>query len=129
MIKEKDPNIQAKTYAMNRYYAQFINDLYVRANVVWIDNKLLIPNPLTTAINNRIHYYHHGKSNTFQAAKDFWYPYNCRSISSMADNCRECTESNKNLKNLLSKQDMKKVVDPKEPIEVVQLVFGVKLII
>ena len=29
---------------------------------------------LQTAINNRIHAYHHGNSNMFDAAKDVWYP-------------------------------------------------------
>ena len=56
MIRERDPNIHAKTYAMNRYYAQFINGICVRENVVWMDDKLVSPNSLTTAINNRIDY-------------------------------------------------------------------------
>ena len=108
---------------MNRYYAQFKNIMYVRENVVWMDDKLVIPNSLTTAINNRIHYYHHGKSNRFQAAKDIWYPYIYRSIASMVENCTECTESGKNLKKLISNQDMGQIIEPKEPKEAVQIDF------
>ena len=72
--------------------------MYVRENVVWMDDKLVIPNSLTTAINNRINYYRHGKSNMFQAATDIWYPYIYSFIASMAENCTECTESRKDLK-------------------------------
>ena len=59
MIKEKDPNIHRKHTP--GYFAQFENDLCIRENVVCMDNKLVIPNNLNTAINNRIHFYHHGK--------------------------------------------------------------------
>ena len=58
---------------MNRYYSQFVNDFYDKENVVWMDDKLVIPMNLQTAINNRIHAYHHGKTNMFDAAKDAIY--------------------------------------------------------
>ena len=47
MIMEKDPTIHCKTYAMYRYYAPLVIDLYVREN----DVKLVTPNNSTTAIN------------------------------------------------------------------------------
>ena len=57
-IKTKDLHIQEKVYAMNRSYSQFVNDFYVRENVVWMDEKLSVPMNLTTAINIRIHAIH-----------------------------------------------------------------------
>ena len=89
LIVSQDPNIHDKTHAMNRYYSQFVNDFSVKENVVWLDEKLVIPMNLQTAINNRILAYHHGKSNMFDAAKDVWYPYIYRSKASIAEDCPE----------------------------------------
>ena len=108
---------------MNRYYSQFVNDFYDEENVVWMDDKLVIPMNLQTAINNRIHAYHHGKTNMFDAAKDAWYPYIYRSIASIAEDCPECTAADKNLKTILSEKKLGNIPEPKEPNESVQLDF------
>ena len=112
-----------KITEMNRYYAQFVNDFSVKENVVWIDEKLVIPINLQSAINNRIHAYHHGKSNMFDAAKDVWYPYIYRSIASIAEGCPECTAAGKNLKTIIKKNQLGTVPEPKEPNESVQFDF------
>ena len=96
LIVSKNPNIHEKVPAMKRYYSQFVSDF--KENVVWMDEKLVIPMNLQTAINNRIHAYHHGKTNMFDAAKDVWYPYIYRSIASIAKDCPENTAAGKNLK-------------------------------
>ena len=70
LIVTKDPEIHEKITEMNRFYAQFANDFSVKENVVWMDEKLVIPINHQSAINNRIHAYQHGKSNMFDAAKD-----------------------------------------------------------
>ena len=89
MVKAEDPEIQQKVHNMNRYYSQFVDDFHVRDKVLWMGDKLVIPNILHKAINNRLHCYHHGKSNLFTAAKDAWFPYIHRNIVAMAENCRE----------------------------------------
>ena len=119
----RDPKILEKILAMNRYYSRFVNNFYVKENVVWMDNKLVIPMNLQTAINNRIHAFHKGNSNKFDAAKDLWYPYFYRSIASIAENCPECTAAGKNLRPLLSKNQLGNISEPKEPNESVQLDF------
>ena len=78
-----------------------------------MDERLVIPNTLQTAINNRLHYYHYGKSNMYEAAKDIWYPYMFRSLATIAGNCRECTLTGKNLKNMCSKGDIGKIHERK----------------
>ena len=77
LIVSQDPNIHEKIKSMNRYYFHFVNDFYLKGNVLWMDEKLVIPMNLQTATNNRIHAYHHRKTNMFDAAKDVWYPYTC----------------------------------------------------
>ena len=123
LIVSQDPNIHEKFNAMNRSYSQFVNDFSVKENVVWMEEKLVIPMNLQTAINNRIHAYHHGKSNMFDAAKDVWYPYIYRSIASIAEDCPECTAAGKNLKTILRKNQLGNIPEPKEPNESVQLDF------
>ena len=88
-----------------------------------MDEKLVIAINLQSAINNRIHVYHHGKSNMFDAAKDVWYPYIYRSIASIAKGCPECTAAGKDLKTIIKKNQLGTVPEPKEPNESVQLDF------
>ena len=123
LIVSKDPNTHEMVTAINRYYSQFVIDFYVKENVVWMDEKLVIPMNLQTAINNRIHAYHHGKTNMFVAAKDVWYPYIHRSIASIAEDCPECTAAGKNLKTILNKNQLGNIPESKEPKESVQLDF------
>ena len=123
LIVTQDPDIHEKISAMNRYYAQFVNDFSVKENVVWMDEKLVIPINLQTAINNRIHAYHHGKTNMLHAAKDVWHPYIYRSIASIAEECRKCTAAGNNLKTILMKNQLGTVPEPKERNESVQLDF------
>ena len=116
LIVTQDPEIHEKISEMNRYYAQFVNAFSVKENVVWMDEKLVILINLQSAINNRIHAYHHGKSNMFDAAKDV-------SIASIAEGCPECTAADKNLKTIIKKNQLGTVPEPKEPNELVQLDF------
>ena len=88
-----------------------------------MDEKFVIPINLQPAINNRMHAYHHGKTNMFDAAKDVWYPYIYRSIASMAEDYPECTAAGKNLKTILRKNQLGNIPEPKEPNESVQLHF------
>ena len=104
MIKCKDPQLHTKIAAMSKYYAQFTQDFHVRDGCLWMDERLVIPNTLQAAVNNRLHYYHYGKSSMYDAAKDIWYPYMFRSLASIAGNCQECTLAGKNLKNMFERR-------------------------
>ena len=123
MIKCKDPDLHTKIAAMSKYYAQYTQDFHVKDGCLWMDGRLVIPKTLQAAVNNRLHYYHHWKSNMFEAAKDIWYPYMFRSSATIAGNCQECTLAGKNLKNMCSKGDVGKISEPKELNECVQLDF------
>ena len=123
LIKSKDPQLHSKIAAMSKYFAQYTHDFHVRDGCLWMDERLVIPNTLQTAVVNRLHYYHHGKSSMIDAAKDIWYPYMFRSLATIAGNCPECTLAGKNLKNMCSKDDIGKIPEPKEPNESVQLDF------
>ena len=78
---------------------------------------------LQVPIESRIHYYHHGKRNMYEAAPDVWYPYMYRSLAAKAMYYQQYTEAGKNLKTLLPKGDMGKVPELREPNECIQLDF------
>ena len=123
LIKSKDPQLHSKIAAMSKYFAQYTQDFHVGDGCLWMDERLVIPNTLQTAVVNRLHYYHHGKSSMIDRAKDIWYPYMFRSLATIAGNCPECTLAGKNLNNMCSKDDIGKILEPKEPNESVQLDF------
>ena len=123
LIKCKDPQLHSKIAAMSKYFAQYTQEFHVRDGCLWMDERLVIPNTLQAAVANRLHYYHHGKSSMYDAAKDIWYPYMFRNLATIAGNCHECTLVGKNLKNMCSKNDIGKIPEPKEPNESVQLDF------
>ena len=111
MIECKDPHLHTKIAAMGKYYAQYTHDFHVKDGCLWMDERLVIPNTLHAAVNNRLHYYYHGLVTMF------------RSLATTAGNCQECTLAGKNLKNMCSKGDVGKIPEPKKPNESVQLDF------
>ena len=80
-----------------------LQDFHVEDGGLWMDERLVIPNTLQTAINNRLHYYHHGNSNMYEAANDIWYPYMFQCLATIVGNCRECTLTGSNLKTCAQK--------------------------
>ena len=56
MIKSKDPQLHSKVAAMSKYYAQYTQDFHVSDGCLWMDERLVIPNTLQAAVNNRLHY-------------------------------------------------------------------------
>ena len=120
---EKKTNLKEELLKIGKYWAQYANDLSLRDDCVWLDGRLVIPLPLQVPVESRIHYYHHGKRNMYEAARDVWYPYINRSLAAKATYCQQCTEAGKNLKSLLPKGDMGKVPEPREPNECLQLDF------
>ena len=102
MIKCKEPNLHTKIAAMSKYYAQNTQDFHVKDGCLWMDERLVNPNTLQAAANNRLHYHQHGKSNMYEVARDIWYPYMFRSLATISGNYQECTLAGKNLKNIRS---------------------------
>ena len=67
---EKKINLKDELLKIGKYWAQNANDLSLRDDCVWLDGRLVIPLPLQVPIESRIYYYHHGKRNMFEAARD-----------------------------------------------------------
>ena len=121
LVESKDPELERKVRAMGAYLGQHTHDFHVRENCLWMDERLVIPIPLRKAVVNRIHCFHHMRSNMFVAASDVWFPYLHRSLVAAADGCKKCTVAGKNLKLLCTKGDIGKVYEPREPNKCLQL--------
>ena len=106
MIKCKDPELHIKITAISKYFAQYTQDFHVKDGCLWMDERLVIPNTLQTAVINRLHFYYRGKLNMYEAAKDIWYPYMFRSLATIARNYRNCTLTGKNLKKNCAQKGM-----------------------
>ena len=111
LVESQDPELQKKVRAMGAYLGQHTHDFHVRENCLWMDERLVIPIPLRKAVVNRIHCFHHGRSNMFDAARDVWFPYVNRSLVAAADGCKECTDAGKSLKPLCAKGDIGKFMN------------------
>ena len=75
LVESKGPELERKVRAMGAYLGQHTHDFHVPENSLWMDERLVIPIPLRKAVVNRIHCFHHGRSNMFDAARDVCFPY------------------------------------------------------
>ena len=123
LVESKDPELEKKVRAMGAYLGQHTHDFHVRENCLWMDERLVIPIPLRKTVVNRIHYFHHGRSNMFDAARDVWFPCLHWSLVAAADGCKEFTDADKSLKPLCAKGELEKIYEPREPNECLQLDF------
>ena len=123
LVESKDPELERKVRAIGAYLGQHTNDFHVRKNCLWMDERLVIPIPLRKAVVNRIHCFHHGRSNMFDAARDVWFPYLHRSLVAAADGCKEYTDAGKSLEPVSAKNDIGNVYEPREPNECLQSDF------
>ena len=121
-MESKNPELE-KVRAMGAYLGQHTHDFHVLENCLWMDERLVIPIPLRKAVMSRLHCFHHGRSNMFDAARDVWFTYLHRSLVAAADGCKECTDAGKSLEPLCAKGDVGKVYEPREPNECLQLDF------
>ena len=122
-ILQKKTNLKEELMKLGKYWAQYANDLWLKDDCVWLDGRIVIPMPLQVPIEARIHFYHHGKRNMFEASRYVWYPYMYRSLAAKATYCQQCTDAGKNLKTMLPKGDVGKDPETREPNESLQLDF------
>ena len=106
-VEAKDQ--ESKIRAMGAYLRQLTDNFHARENCFWVDDGLVISIPLRKAVVNRIHYFHHGRANMFDAATDVWLPCIHRSLVVAADECKECIEAGKSLKLMCAKEDIGKI--------------------
>ena len=67
---QKKTNLREELIKLGKYWAQYAYYLSLKDDYVWLDGRLVIPLPLQVPVETRVHSYHHGKRNMFEAARD-----------------------------------------------------------
>ena len=120
---QKKTNLKEELVNVGKYWAQYANDLSIKVDCLWLDGRQVIPLTQQVPIEARVHFYHHGKKNMFEAARDVWYTYINRCLAAKSAYCQQCTDAGKNLKTLLPKGDVGKVPELREPNDCLLLDF------
>ena len=113
IIKEKDWEALRKS---NKYFYSLRKDLAVTGSGCMLyDNKLVIPRSLKQFVIDAIHQTHPGQAGMLSLGNLIWFPCIHRSLTSKAQSCEECTKQGKNLKPIMSKQNLGKLPQLVEP--------------
>ena len=84
LVEAKHPDLERKVRAMGAYLGHPTHDIHVKEKTLWV----VIPMPLRTAVVNRIHSFHHGRVNMFDAARDVLFPHVQRNLVAASDECQ-----------------------------------------
>ena len=119
MIKDKDWEVLRKT---NKYFYSLRKDLAItESGCTLYDNKLVIPRNLKQLVIDAIHQTHPGQAGMLSLGNLICFPCIHRSLTSKAHTCEECTKQGKNIKPLISKQNLGKFPPLEEPNEELQM--------
>ena len=121
MIKDKDWEALRKS---NKYFYLLRKDLAVTNSGCMLYNKLVIPRNLKQFVIDEIHQTHPGQAGMLSLGNLIWFPCILRSLTYKAQACEECTNQGKNLKPLMSKQNLGKLHTLEEPNEELQMGFA-----
>ena len=110
---------------VNPLFTHIRRDLSVTpSNFLLYDNRLVISLKLKQLVLDTIHHKHPGQVGMPALAKLVWWPHIHSAIISKAKACRHCTDKGKNLKALMSKNQLGNLPKLKEPSEEIQMDFA-----
>ena len=110
---------------VNPIYYRIRRDLFVSpSNCLFYDNRLVIPNKLKFMVMDAIHRKHPGQAGMLSLAKLVWWPHIHSDITSKAQGCRHCIDKGKNLKALISKNNLGLLPSLVEPNQEIQMDFA-----
>lgn len=105
--------------ALGEFYNSIRKDLSVVENLIYVDQKLVIPDSLQHVILESLHIGHPGATGMRALADDIWWPGMATQIRSMAESCELCLAAGKALKTLIPSKFKKQKVIP-------SLVFAIR---
>ena len=110
---------------VNPLYFRIRRDLSVtETNCLLYDNRLVIPQKLKQLVIDTIHHKHPGQVGMLALAKLIWWPHIHSEIVAKAKACRHCIDEGKNLKPIISKNQLGDLPKPNEPNEEIQMDFA-----
>ena len=91
-IKRRDINKLTKA---NKLFAPVFKDLRVDGELVFLENRLVIPRDMRQAVLNSIHKRHPGRDTILEAVEEVWWPQTHRQIVASAEYCPQCQNARK----------------------------------
>ena len=109
----------------SKYWYSLRKDLSVNPNgCILYDGKMYIPTQLRKTVIDSVHRTHSGQAGMIYLAQLIWYPQIHRDIVALAQRCKQCTKTGKNLKPIIPKNKHASVSTLSEPSEEIQMDFG-----
>ena len=93
-------------------------------NLLYMDNRLVIPQSMRSMIMCSLHYGHPGRDSMLAMVEDIWWPRIHREIIDQARLCEQCLESGKNLKCILRQKQIGKLPEVEQQNEEIALDFA-----
>ena len=119
-IKKRDQN---KLSRENKLFKPVFKDLRIDGELVFFENRLLIPKDLRIAVINSLHKGHPGRDAMLASVDEVWLPQIHRQIVAQAKTCQNCQRAGKNLKTLKNQKQFGKIRTAECPNEEIALDF------
>ena len=93
-------------------------------NLIYMDQRLVIPKDMRENVLRAIHFGHAGRDAMIREASGMWWSRIQREIVEKARNCSECQEAGKNFKCVNSQKEFGKLPEAKNPNDEISLNFA-----
>ena len=108
----KNPT-KAKIKALDSPWRERFTSLSLDENdLLYLDDRLIIPKVLQTPIKNSLHWGHPGRDQMLRQISDIWWPRIHRDITLLTKSCLECQNAGKSIKPLLKQKQFGKLPTP-----------------
>ena len=91
------------------YMKNYAKDLHVKDELLFLDNKLVVPATIRGTLNSMLHETHPGQFGMKSLAEYLWWPHIYREIYHHGRTCSQCLKAGKNIKVLLGSQNISKL--------------------
>ena len=91
------------------YMKIYAKDLHVKDDLLFLDNKLVVPATIRGTLNSMLHETHPGQFGMKSLAKCLWWPHIYREIYIHGRSCSQCLKAGKNIKVLLGTHNISKL--------------------
>ena len=104
-------------------FRQVFKDVRVDRELVYFENRLVIPTDLRQAVLNSIHSGHAGRDAMLGSVDEVGWPQINRQIVACAKTCKNCQKAGKNIKTLKTQKQFGKIRKPKQVNEEIAIDF------
>ena len=93
-------------------------------DLLYLDDRLVIPKILQSPIKNSLHWGHPGRDQMLRQITEIWWPCIHRDISLLTQSCSECQNVGESVKPILSQKQFGKISTPKTINEEIAIDFA-----